>query len=55
MMEHPKKSDKIVNYQLTMYKHYFPKRHNIDPKIETYFACSKERKKDNVGYSSYLW
>ena len=45
-----KKSDKIVNYQLTMYKHYFSKKHNIDPKnIETYFALLKRTaKKDNV-------
>jgi len=45
-----KKSDKIVNYQLTLYKHYFAKKHNIRPKdIETYFALLKRTaKKDNV-------
>ncbi len=45
-----KKADKIVNYQLTMYKHFFSKKHNINPKdIETYFALLKRTaKKDNV-------
>jgi len=45
-----KKADKIVNYQLIMYKHFFAKKHNIDPEnIETYFALLKRTaKKDNV-------
>ena len=45
-----KKADKIVNYQLTMYKHFFSKKHNIDPKnIETYFALLKRTaKSENV-------
>lgn len=45
-----KKTDKVVNYQLTMYKHYFSKKHDISPKnIETYFALLKRTaKKDNV-------
>jgi len=45
-----KKTDKIINYQLTMYKHFFAKKHNIDPRnIETYFALLKRTaKKDNV-------
>ena len=43
-----KKSDKIVNYQLTMYKHYFSKKHNISPnKIQTYFALLKRTAKNN--------
>ncbi len=43
-----KKADKIVNYQLTMYKHFFSKKHNIDPKnIETYFALLKRTAKNN--------
>jgi len=43
-----KKTDKIVNYQLTMYKHYFSKKHDIDPKnIETYFALLKRTAKNN--------
>ena len=45
-----KKADKIVNYQLTMYKHFFAKKHNINPQnIETYFALLKRTaKKDNI-------
>ena len=45
-----KKADKIINYQLTMYKHFFAKKHNIDKsKIETYFALLKRTaKKNNV-------
>ena len=45
-----KKSDPIINYQLTYYKNYFAKKHNIEPKkIETYFALLKRTaKKDNV-------
>lgn len=45
-----KKADKIVNYQLTMYKHFFAKKHKISKKnIETYFALLKRTaKKDNV-------
>ena len=43
-----KKADKIVNYQLTMYKHFFSKKHNIDPNsIETYFALLKRTAKNN--------
>jgi len=43
-----KKSDKIVNYQLTMYKHFFSKKHNIDPEhVETYFALLKRTAKSN--------
>jgi len=45
-----KKSDPLTNYQLTYYKNYFSKKHNIDPKkIETYFVLLKRTaKKDNV-------
>jgi len=45
-----RKSDPMTTYQLTFYKHYFAKKHNIDPKkIETYFALLKRTaKKDNV-------
>jgi len=45
-----KKSDPMTNYQLTYYKNYFSKKHNIDPKlIETYFILLKRTaKKDNV-------
>ena len=45
-----KKSEPMVTYQLTLYKHYFAKKHNIDPKdIETHFALLKRTaKKNNV-------
>ena len=45
-----KKSDPLVTYQLTFYKHFYSQKHNIDPKnIETYFALLKRTaKKDNV-------
>jgi ATP-dependent exoDNAse (exonuclease V) beta subunit len=45
-----KKSDPMTNYQLTYYKNYFSKKHNIEPnKIETYFVLLKRTaKKDNV-------
>jgi len=45
-----KKSDKIISYQLTFYKHFWAKKHGIDPKnIETYFGLLKRTaKKDNV-------
>ena len=32
----------MVTYQLTLYKHYFAKKHKINPKnIETHFALAK--------------
>ena len=45
-----KKTDPVTNYQLTYYKNYFAKKHNIEPKnIETYFALLKRTaKKENV-------
>lgn len=45
-----KRSDPMVTYQLTFYKHYFAKKHNIDPNdIETHFALLKRTaKKDHV-------
>ena len=43
-----KKAEKMVTYQLTLYKHYFAKKHNIDPKnIETHFALLKRTAKNN--------
>ena len=44
------RSDSITTYQLTLYKHFFAKKHNIDLKdIETHFALLKRTaKKDNV-------
>jgi len=42
-----KKTDPMVTYQLTLYKHYFALKHNIDPKmIETHFALLKRTAKD---------
>ena len=45
-----KKTDPIVNYQLTFYKNYFAKKHSIPKEdIETYFVLLKRTaKKDNV-------
>jgi hypothetical protein len=43
-----KKSDKIVTYQLTLYKHFFCQRMNIDPKnVEIHFALLKRTAKKN--------
>ena len=43
-----KKSDPMITYQLTFYKHYYAKKHNIDPEnIETYFALLKRTAKTN--------
>lgn len=45
-----KKTDPMTNYQLTYYKNYYSKKHNVDPKnIETYFVLLKRTaKKENV-------
>ena len=43
-----RKSDPMTVYQLSFYKNYFAKKHNIDPKnIETYFALLKRTAKSN--------
>lgn len=43
-----KKSDPMTNYQLTYYKNYYSKKHNIDPSnIETYFVLLKRTAKNN--------
>ena len=43
-----KKTDRIINYQITLYKNFFASKHNIDPKnIETYFALLKRTAKSN--------
>ena len=43
-----KKTDPIVNYQLTFYKNYFSKKHSIEKsKIETYFVLLKRVAKKN--------
>ena len=37
-----RRSDPMTTYQLTLYKHYFSKKHKIDPShIETHFALAK--------------
>lgn len=45
-----KKSDPITTYQLTFYKYFYAKKHNVNPEdIETHFALLKRTaKKDNV-------
>ncbi len=43
-----KKSDKMVTYQLTLYKHYFCQKMNVDPSdVETHFALLKRTAKKN--------
>jgi hypothetical protein len=45
-----RRSEKLTTYQLTFYKHFWSKKHNIDPsKVETHFALLKRTaKKNNV-------
>ena len=45
-----KKSDKIINYQLTLYKYFWAQKHKIPlNKIETHFGLLKRTaKKDNI-------
>lgn len=43
-----KKSDKMVTYQLTLYKHFFCQKMDADPKnVETHFALLKRTAKKN--------
>ncbi len=43
-----RKNDKMTTYQLTFYKYYYAKKHNVDPKnIETHFALLKRTAKNN--------
>lgn len=43
-----KRSDKLITYQLTLYKHFFAKKMGVDPKdIETHFALLKRTLKTN--------
>tara|TARA_R110002020_G_scaffold42109_3_gene123715 strand:+ start:2881 stop:3651 length:771 start_codon:yes stop_codon:yes gene_type:complete len=43
-----KKSDKLITYQLTLYKKFFCQKMNIDPKdVETHFALLKRTAKKN--------
>ena len=43
-----RKTEKLVTYQLTLYKHFFCQKHNIDPQnVETHFALLKRTAKKN--------
>ena len=43
-----KKNDKMVTYQLTLYKHFFAQKLQIDPEdVETHFALLKRTAKQN--------
>jgi len=43
-----KKRDRLITYQLTLYKLFFAQKHNIDPKnIKTYFGLLKRTAKQN--------
>ena len=43
-----RRSDKMVTYQLTLYKHFFAQKMDVDPKdIETHFALLKRTAKKN--------
>jgi len=43
-----RKADRMTTYQLTYYKYFFAKKHNIDPaNIETHFALLKRTAKSN--------
>ena len=43
-----RKNEKLVTYQLTLYKHFFCQKHKIDPeKVETHFALLKRTAKKN--------
>ena len=43
-----KRSEPMVTYQLTLYKHYFCQKMNVDPKdVETHFALLKRTAKNN--------
>ena len=43
-----RKTDKITTYQITLYKHYWCKKHDIDPKdVNTHFALLKRTAKKN--------
>jgi hypothetical protein len=43
-----RRSDKMTTYQLTLYKHFFAQKMNVDPKdVETHFALLKRTAKKN--------
>lgn len=44
-----KKADKMIVYQLILYKHFFCEKYNIDPKnVHTHFALLKRTSKKNI-------
>lgn len=44
-----KKTDKMITYQLTFYKHFWCEKHNINPgDVETHFALLKRTAKNNL-------
>ena len=44
-----KRQDKIAAYQLVLYKHFFAKKHNVDPSnINTYFTLLKRTAKKDI-------
>ena len=44
-----KRSDKMIVYQLILYKHYFCKKYDIDPNnVETHFALLKRTAKKDI-------
>jgi len=44
-----KRSDKMILYQLVLYKHYYCKKHDIDPEnAEIHFALLKRTAKSNI-------
>lgn len=43
-----KKAERMITYQLTFYKYFFCKKHNLDPdNVETHFALLKRTAKKN--------
>tara|TARA_B100002019_G_scaffold265934_1_gene255826 strand:+ start:1000 stop:1779 length:780 start_codon:yes stop_codon:yes gene_type:complete len=43
-----RKNDRMTSYQLTLYKHFFAKKHNVDvSNIDTHFALLKRTAKTN--------
>ena len=44
-----RRSDKLVTYQLTLYKHFWCEKHGVDPsKVQTHFALLKRTAKSNL-------
>ena len=43
------RTDKMITYQLTLYKHFWCEKHNVDPlEAETHFALLKRTAKNNI-------